>query len=78
VAVELRSPGNYVTRLVVAELGQKRALKVRATIAERSRYNVKLRLTGQQHRELEKRARAEGRSVANFVSAVVVSGLGKG
>jgi hypothetical protein len=77
-AVELRTPGNYVTRLVVAELSRKRPLKVSATVAERSQYNVKLRLTSQQRRELERRAGAEGRLVANYVSAVVVSRLGKG
>ncbi len=76
-AAELRTPGNYVTRLIVAELRRKRPLKVRATVAQRSHYNVHLRLTSQQRRELERRAEAEGRLVANYVSAVVVSGLGR-
>jgi hypothetical protein len=35
-------------------------------------------VTGQQRRKLERRARAEGRLVANYVSAIVVRELGKG
>ena len=46
--------------------------------AQRARYSIKLRLTAQQRRELERLAEAEGRLVANYVTAVVVSRLGKG
>jgi hypothetical protein len=46
--------------------------------AKRTHYGVKLHLTAQQRRELERRPEAQGRSVANFVSAIVVSGLEKG
>ena len=76
-AADLRTTGNFVTRLVVAALAWKRPVKLRATPAKRTRYSVHLRLTAQQHRELKRRAEAEGRMVANYVSAVVVSGLGK-
>jgi hypothetical protein len=76
-AAQLRAPANYVTQLVLAALGRKRPPKVSVPPAKRTCYSVKLRLTAQQRRELEKRAKAEGRSLANFVTAVVVSKLGK-
>ena len=38
-------------------------------------YSIKLHLTPQQRKELEGRAEAEGRLVANCVSAIVVSRL---
>jgi hypothetical protein len=77
-AAELRTPSNFVTRAVLAALGRKRPLEVQATPARRTLHSLHLRLTPQQRRELNRRAEAEGRLVANYVSAVVVSNLGKG
>ncbi len=77
-ASDLRTPSNLVTRAVLAALGRKRPVKVRATPAKRAGYVTHLRLTPQQRQELNRRAEAEGRLVANYVTAVVVSKLGKG
>jgi predicted DNA binding CopG/RHH family protein len=77
-AADLRTPSNLVTQAVLAALGRKRPVKLRASLAKRTRYSVKLRLSAQQLRELKRRAEAEGRLVANYVNAVVVSRLGKG
>ena len=77
-AADLRTTENLVTGLVLAALAKTGRVRVQATPAERSKYTVHLRLTPKQHRELERRARAEGRLVANLVTAIVVRELGKG
>ena len=64
-AADLRTQGNLVTGLVVAALARKTRVRVQAAPAERSKYTVHIRLTTQQRRELEKRAKAEGRLLAN-------------
>ena len=76
-AADLRTVGNLVTHMLLAALAKKGRVRVQAAQAERSKYTVHFRLTSQQRRELERRAEAEGRLVANYVTAVVVSRLGK-
>lgn len=76
-AAELRTPGGYVTRLVLAELDQKRPVEVRPPRAGRVRYDVHLRLTETQRKALERRAQEEGQSAANLVTAIVVRELGE-
>ena len=53
------------------------AVRIRAAPAKRTRYSLHLHLTAQRRRELKQRAEAEGRLVANFVTAMVVSRLRK-
>ncbi len=77
-ATDLRTPANLVNTFVLAALAKKASrLRVQAPQVKRSKFSIHVHLTRQQRRELERRARAEGRLVANFVSAVVVSKVGR-
>ena len=77
-AAELRTPGRLATRIVVAHLAERPGLpQLHATArGERVRYAVQVRLTPAQRRELEARAAADGRTLSNYVTAVVVGELG--
>jgi hypothetical protein len=77
-AADLRRPGNVVTAFVVAALAKKGRVRVQVAPAERSKYDINLRLTAPQWRELRRRTKAEERLLANLVTAIVVRELGKG
>jgi hypothetical protein len=81
-AADLRTPGNVVTAFVIAALAKKGPVRVQVAPAERSKFDVNLQTCvsrrTQQWRELRQRAKADERLLANYVTAVVVSNLGKG
>ena len=72
-AAELRHPGPFVTRIVAEHLRQRGRLKA-APVApgQRRRFDVQLALRARERRELEARAKADGRSLGNYVTALVV------
>jgi phage replication-related protein YjqB (UPF0714/DUF867 family) len=78
-AAELRQPGPFVTRIVAEHLRLRGRVNI-APIApgQRRRFDVQLALTARERRELAAQAKADGRSVAGYVSLILARALEEG
>ncbi len=82
-AADLRSLTNYVSRLVVEDL--QRAHRTRRRSATGAKpderqvtYDVHVQITAAEKKKLQARARAEMRSVSNYVAKLVLQDLRRG
>ncbi len=79
-AADLRSVSNYVSRLVVEDLRRDRKTRRRAAAVVKSgerrvTYEVAVQITAGEKKKLQARARAEMRSVSNYVAKLVIEDL---
>lgn len=75
---ELRTPGRMATRIVTHHLAQAAKASARPIPpGERTPWSLPIRLTSAQRRELEARAHADGRTLSNLVTVLVVQALGQ-
>ncbi len=79
-AADLRSVSNYVSRLVVEDLRRAHSTRRRSTTAakpgeRRVTYDVAVQITAPEKKKLQARARAEMRSVSNYVAKLVLGDL---
>ncbi len=79
-AADLRSVSNYVSLLVVEDLQRAHRPRRRNTAAakpgdRRATYDVAVQITAAEKQKLQARARAEMRSVSNYVAKLVLGEL---
>ena len=76
---EMRTPGSLVSKIVAEALRRPQPKSWKPTLdapkGKRKIWSVQIRMTTEQRQKLAARAHAEGRTVANYISALVVRAL---